>query len=293
MIKLLKFFLKPVKKKFLDTILHLRCNRLNLLNLQSKVSLPLEGNGIVVSLTTYGKRFDSVYLTIESIFRGEVLPSRVILWLDEEKAFNNIPVELERLKARGLEIKITENLGPHKKYYPYVECEDTKVTLVTADDDIIYPKYWLKKLISVHEQNPEVVVCFRAHSMVFNENGMLKPYDDWGKCNTTDASFLNFATGCSGVLYPAFYLDILKKEGRGYLNKCPRADDVWLHAQAVNNNIKIRQVFKRQKMFSMLPDTQDSALVNTNVGNNGNDLQIQRTYSQESIKKLYENFLRR
>lgn len=291
MIKILKFFLKPVKKKFLDTLLRLRCNRLSKINLQSKVSLPSKRNSIVVSLTTYGKRFESVYLTIESIFHGSVLPSRVILWLDEIDAFNNLPIELQRLKDRGLEIKLTENLGPHKKYYPYVENENTNVTLVTADDDIIYPKYWLQKLISAQKENTDSVVCFRAHRIVFNENGTLKPYDDWSKCKTNEPSILNFATGCSGVLYPDFFLEILKKEGRGYIEKCPRADDVWLHAQAISNNIKIRQVSKKQKMFAMLPDTQESALVNTNVGKNGNDLQIERTYSHDDINNLFKAFL--
>ena len=36
--------------------------------------------GPVVSLTTHGDRVRSVYLVIESIGRGQTLPSRIILW---------------------------------------------------------------------------------------------------------------------------------------------------------------------------------------------------------------------
>ena len=41
------------------------------------------GPGVVVSMTTYGKRVRTVHLAIESIARGAVRPARLILWLDE------------------------------------------------------------------------------------------------------------------------------------------------------------------------------------------------------------------
>ena len=77
-------------------------------------------DGPVVSLTSYGKRIDTVYVTIESIARGSLLPSELILWLDDEERSRSLPITLERLKERGLSVRICEDYGPHKKYYPYV-----------------------------------------------------------------------------------------------------------------------------------------------------------------------------
>ena len=104
--------------------------------------------GPVVSMTSYGNRIRTVYLTIESIGQGDVLPSRLILWLDDRSQFDHLLPSLIRLKHRGLEVKFCPNYGPHKKYYPYVESHGSfNVPLVTADDDVLYPKDWLKCLL--------------------------------------------------------------------------------------------------------------------------------------------------
>jgi hypothetical protein len=106
-----------------------------------------EPGGPVVSLTTYGKRIEKVYFTVESIARGVVRPSRLILWIDEETLLINLPATIRRLQRRGLEILLCKDFGPHKKYYPYVQSQQTFDTpLVTADDDMFYPRDWLKQL---------------------------------------------------------------------------------------------------------------------------------------------------
>ena len=83
-----------------------------------------EPGGPVVSLTTYGKRSQKVYFAIESIANGDLRPSRLILWIDDEAFLNNPPATIQRLAKRGLEVKPCKNFGPHKKYYPYVESEE-------------------------------------------------------------------------------------------------------------------------------------------------------------------------
>ena len=117
---------------------------LTLRNHFSRSAISIGGHGPVVSLTTYGKRANKAYLAIESIARGSLLPSRLILWLDEQVLYDDLPAPLFRLTRRGLEIKLCKNYGPHKKYYPYVESQTTFTSpLVTADDDTIYPRSWL------------------------------------------------------------------------------------------------------------------------------------------------------
>jgi hypothetical protein len=78
----------------------------------------VSAGGPVVSLTSHGRRVETVYLTVESIGQGRLLPSRLILWLDDEAMFQNLPESLLRLRCRGLEIPLAQNNGPQKKYNP-------------------------------------------------------------------------------------------------------------------------------------------------------------------------------
>lgn len=280
-----KKILRPIKIKLIAISLNIHCEYLKSKNKKSTRTIQ-QGNNIVVSLTTYGKRFHTVYLTLESIFSGALLPSRIILWIDDVSSLDNLPKELVLLQARGLEVKLTKNFGPHKKYYPYIKDESVNVNLVTADDDILYPKRWLKDLYDTHLKNPETVICHRAHKLTFEKDGSLKGYNDWVPCCTTDASQLHFSTGCSGALYPSSFLKIAKQADLGFQGKCPRADDVWLHWLAISNGYSIKQVKRKAILFPMIPETQDSALVNFNVGENGNDVQIRNTYSENDIARL-------
>lgn len=242
--------------------------------------------GPVVSLTTYGKRFETVYLTLESIARGSSLPSRLILWVDEVDRYNSRPDSLRRLEARGLEILLTPNYGPHKKYYPYLESQNIlEKPLVTADDDVIYPSTWLARLVDGYIHNPAVVSCYRAHVAKLNA-AEFAPYMTWHGCRTDRPSAWHFATGVSGTLYPPLLQEKIKEAGRGFEATCPRADDIWLHLQALRAGFKIRQIKMWEQNFPELPGTQDTGLVLENVHGSQNDLQLQKTYTGNDIALL-------
>ncbi|MEK7802490.1 MAG: hypothetical protein AAB276_08560, partial [Pseudomonadota bacterium] len=112
-------------------------------------------------------------MTIESIAVGQVLPCRMILWLDDEQRFNARPVALRRLEARGLEVRLSENFGPHTKYYPYVaQAQANGPPLVTADDDMLYPRDWLAALVHAYAANPHLIHCWRARVLQLASQGL-------------------------------------------------------------------------------------------------------------------------
>ena len=244
-------------------------------------------SGPVVSLTTYGERFKTVYLVIESIGRGEITPSRVILWLDDEALYDKPPASIKRLKRRGLEVKLTRNYGPHTKYYPYIQSQEFFIEpLVTADDDMLYPRYWLKKLTEAFRENPAVVNCYRARRITLGENG-IGPYHEWGLCASTEANVCHFGTGVSGIIYPPSLQRLLKQAGDEFRKCCPKADDVWLHVQALRAGYKVRQIEPEAVHFPMLPGTQEAGLFRRNVlHEDGNDQQVRKTYEQADIDIL-------
>lgn len=246
-----------------------------------------QADGPVVSLTSYGKRISTAHFTIESIAQGTVLPSRIILWLDEKPAFDDPPAALRRLQARGLEIHLTKNYGPHKKYFPYVamECSFDK-PLVTADDDHLYPKWWLGGLSKAYDESPDVVSCYRARVIRFGNDAFAK-YSSWSRCRSTEASYRHLAIGSSGVIYPPPLLSVLKQSGTGFEKCCPNGDDVWLHVQALRARVRVRQIQRQDRLFPSIPNTQRMGLYRQNFkSGDGNDSQIMATYTLADISAL-------
>lgn len=246
-------------------------------------------DGAVVSLTTYGERLSSVHLLLESIGAGSLLPSRLILWVDTEDAFRNPSVQLRRLMERGLELRMSENYGPHTKYYPYLlETETFSQPLVTADDDQLYPPWWLEGLVKAYRESPACVNCYRAHRIHMAGEAMV-PYESWKPCKTSAPSYLHFATGVSGVIYPPFFLEQLKAAGPAFRELCPRADDAWLHVQALRGGTPVRQVYDRSLRFPTVPGSQATGLFHSNVLQSQNDRQIAFTYRAGDIALLRES----
>lgn len=253
---------------------------LSFINHFSRASITHPG-GPIVSLTTYGKRSRTVHLTIESIGRGQIRPSRLILWIDERHLATNLPEGLRRLQQRGLEVKVCANLGPHKKYYPYLESTEIDVPLVTADDDLLYPPDWLKRLVKELHRNPDVIHCYRARVVLLDQNGLAN-YGEWALACSTDARFQHFAGSGAGVIYPIQLQRALRREGPGFLACCPDADDIWLHVQSIRAGYKIRQIDKKEFPLIYIPGTQGTALRADNMSG-GNDRQVKATYRESDI----------
>jgi hypothetical protein len=244
-------------------------------------------SGPVVSLTSYGDRIASVYLTIESIGRGTVLPSRLTLWLDEEQWVRNLPKELRRLQDRGLEILPAPDYGPHKKYYPYVSSQDSFASpLATGDDDTLYPSWWLAGLAESYRERPDLVNCYRAR-VVAVEGRRLNRYDNWALCRKGQRESVRlFAIGASGIIYPPKLLRMLKISGTAFIDKCLKADDIWLHAHAIRNGFKIRQIDPTPHLFSTMPNSQQGGLYRSNMHLNRNDEYIRNVYTAADIALL-------
>lgn len=244
------------------------------------------GDGPPVSLTSYGRRIPTAFAAIESIGLGSERPSRLVLWLDSEAAFADLDPRLTRLVDRGLEVRLSANYGPHTKYYPYVrDLWSGDGCLVTADDDLIYPPNWLALLQRAQRTTPADVHCHRAHRVAI-EGDAIVPYSRWRSVQDTDPSPTVFATGVCGVIYPPRMLSRLRELGEEFADKCPRADDIWLHFVAVDNGIGVRQLRRQSRHFPVVQDAQVEKLQDHNVAGSGNDRQIAATYTAAAIDRM-------
>jgi hypothetical protein len=248
----------------------------------------VSGPGGVVSLTSYGKRVKQVHLTIESIARGTVRPSRIILWLDPE-VFAEPPKPLLRLKRRGLEIRVSmADWGPHKKYFPYcAEFADRDLVLVTADDDVIYPDRWLEDLSGAVQRCPDAIWAHRVRRVALSPDGLsLAPYATWEDGRDGDPSIANTPIGVSGVAYPPSFQRIMREAGTAFMRHCARADDLWLHLHAVRAGMPVGQVRDRAGHFLPLLGSQGNALALENQIGGKNDKVASALYDSSDVQAI-------
>ena len=162
---------------------------------------------IIVSLTTHGKRIYDVHAAIESIMRGSVKPNRIVLWISEEYKNTILPLTLQNQMKRGLDIRYCRDVRSYTKLLPALR-EFSEASIITIDDDIIYPYDLLECLINAHIKYPECICAnwIREFPRKLEEKyiSLLK----WPQLFDTDEiSERFFFEGFAGVLYPPHSLD--------------------------------------------------------------------------------------
>lgn len=246
---------------------------------------------LIVSLTTYGERIHDVYLSIESIMQGSVIPNHIILWLAENEFKNQpLPHSLAMQQKRGLQIKFCEDILSYKKLIPTLE-QYPDACIVTIDDDVMYDFDFLDHLLLAHQQHPDCVCAGRVHRIRRNENGELLSYNKWQKCVEDNIiSKSNFLVGVGGVFYPPHVLDPEVMNKKIFMDICPYGDDIWFYAMTIKNGHHIVKSYTRNPEGDLvdieLHQKTSLCSLNTNNINCRNDTQIQAVFKLYSILML-------
>lgn len=232
---------------------------------------------IILSLTTYNKRYETINLTLKSLLLQTIKPDRIIVWLDEDTPENEITPYMRELEQYGVEYRHTTlGLKPHNKYFHAMQ-EFPNDIIITVDDDIIYPPNTIEVLMKTHEKYPHAVCTRRAHLITLDKNGNLKKYKEWKYeyRRLKTPSYLLCATGVAGTLYPphtlppeAFNVENIKKY-------CHNADDIWLKIMEVKNGIKVVWAENHLVLPKGAKDSQQYTLCEKNVIGGENDTYIQ------------------
>jgi len=233
---------------------------------------------VIVSLTTYDKRYYEVYLTIESIMQGTVKPNRIILWLADEMKSMSIPVSLQRQMERGLEIGYTKDIRSFKKLIPTLK-DNPESVIITIDDDALYEYDLVENLVNAYKADPRHVHGSRLRCFNLDKHGMPEDYRKWKEvCHTGQPSPRNMCIGVGGVLYPPHcFTDEVFNEA-SFMDLCPRADDIWFWCMANMNGYSSDKIFTHSRRgvdFLVNPDVQEFSLTKTNLaGSSENNRQL-------------------
>lgn len=251
---------------------------------------------VIVSLTTHSFRIYDVYLAIESIMQGTMLPNRIILWLSEEYKNTPLPITLQNQIKRGLEVRYCKDIRSYTKLLPALK-EFPQSAIVTIDDDIIYPIETLEYLVNAYHSSGDCICAHWVHYIPADLHSKYISILNWPMVREpiAESPFL-FYEGFGGVLYPPNSLDKEVFNEEVFLDICKYADDVWFNAMSMRKGTKVRYANPRPSLFKYLinPNVQSIALKNVNSNDKIlNDVQIHDVFEKygvfERIADWYHN----
>lgn len=198
---------------------------------------------VIVSLTSFPARIDRAYYAIKSLMLQSYKADKIILWLAESQFPNRqIPQKLQMLTEHGLTVRWCDDLRSHKKYFYALQEQKNNELVITYDDDIIYENDSIEKLIKVHEQYPDCIVCNRAHEIMLDERGEFLPYEKWKIHSSVGVSkpslYLMPSTG-NGCLYPYGCMPPITFDWDKIRENALTVDDVWMRFCSLSNKIEV------------------------------------------------------
>lgn len=238
---------------------------------------------LVVSLTSYGKRINTVFQAIESIFLQSLKPNRVILYLGEnEFALDNLPLSLKKQMERGLEVRFVKDIRAYTKLVPALR-EFPDAVIITVDDDYMYPFDMIEGLMSAYQENSKAVCCYNSRVLKLKSDSELEPYNSFKMSfpKKNELSMQLMAEGFGGVLYPPHVMheDVCKEEL--FMKLSPYADDLWFKAMQLLVDTPVLQIARNHSWFHTITSeasVQDIGLVRYNNDQNGNDPQLKAIF---------------
>ena len=145
---------------------------------------------VIVTMTSWKGRIDNVTKVLDTIADGTVLPDIVEINLSQEEFPNfekDLPQELNdysRLLTKifwtGPNVKVFKKLIPtiRRHYNDIHSC-----VIITIDDDVIYEKDFLEKLLKASEENPDAIIAngfchgfYRSQQCVNGAGTLYKPH---------------------------------------------------------------------------------------------------------------------
>lgn len=198
----------------------------------------------IVSFTTFTPRFKFVPTMIKSLLAQTFKDFRIVMTLYKDDV-PNLTDELKKFIDSGtIELLIAdENLKPNLKYY-YCMLKYRDIPIITVDDDRIYSPNLIEILVNTYEHlDRKAVVSHNCCHMHFDRNTCITRYSDWNvpwsRTTSKQLSYLLFAEGFEGKLYPPNAFAELENYKDMIIKPALREDDVATKALELINKLPV------------------------------------------------------
>lgn len=191
------------------------------------------GSDIVVSMTTFPERLECAVLAMECVIRQRCRMKAILLVLSRDQFQEGLlPRSLKRLQRRGVTLVFDDaDHRSFKKLIPALAIfSDDRI--VTLDDDFLYPKDWVAKLVEVSDAAPGAIIGHHGRVMELDAQDELH-HATWRRAERSTSSDQLFLLGGAGTLYPANSLSPIVRDLKLAMSICPTEDDSWFFGCSV------------------------------------------------------------
>lgn len=242
----------------------------------------------MLSLTSWEKRLDVLPLALYCLVHQSVWPGRFEVWLTEddiERLPDNVRALFENF---GVQFCATEDYRSHKKWLPAIRKHPNRY-IVTADDDTLYPRHWLRWLLRDFDPGVDVSVAHVCNRITFDDEGNICPYDAWVKGRDVAPKMVSrslFAIGYGGqILHRKWFADQFL-EPELIFNLCPKNDDIWLAFALRTGGVRTRNTAVYLPLMEVAGNYETS-LQRFNLAQGQNDEQIRQTLDEFGLSPSF------
>lgn len=196
---------------------------------------------IYVSCTTTSKRLEYLYYMVKSIERQTLRPACMVINVSRapylmDEGLSEIPSWLEQ---NWIRINWVENTGSYRKLLPLINEVEDEDLVITADDDILYPRDWLQQLVNASKKYPKSIVSARSRYIRKGIGGRFLGYYYWQICNYRKESFWLLPTTGGGAVFRRQFFDLDILNNPVFLDLAPTSDDLWFRACSMLKNVPV------------------------------------------------------
>ena len=242
-----------------------------------------ENKKLIISLTSFPKRFKTLNLTLITLITQSVMPYKVVLWI-YKKDYKYLPRNILNLQNKVFLIKkLDKDTKSYKKLIPAI-LNFPKKFILTADDDVYYPYKWSEKILDNYTSSKKEIIGHRGHFITFNKYHKIQPYQKWKyniKYKFSDKNI--FLTGVGGILYPPNSLHKDYNKNKIYEKICGNADDVWFHFMARLKNYRFK-VLNYYNFFYTWKGARSSQISTKLVNDGLNDISLSKMIKKYKFK---------
>jgi len=219
---------------------------LNLRWLLFKLQIPLSkasdefDDTLILTMTTYPKRVKYASKALKSVIIQNTTNARIVVYAFSDE-YSEVSRKLYVFEKYNVKIEsYPHNLRQYLKIIPALERNPDK-TIITFDDDILYPAGWLKGLLRARLNYPNFQIAYRGQ---FIQREVILTPDIYFNSKIYTPSKIEklrpeeiILTGVFGVVYPPHQFCSIVVDMEKAMSLSPSNDDLWLYFNSIHSRI--------------------------------------------------------